>query len=80
MLDRLIFLQYVEHPYTVDRHPAVIDRAHTTKFTPAVYFPAYPGNSAPAGPTCLIFAAAPKTELAAAWREMPREGVAIMAI
>jgi len=28
MLDRLIFLQYVEHSYTVDRHPAVIDRAY----------------------------------------------------
>jgi hypothetical protein len=26
MLDRLIFLQYVEHPSMVDRHPAVIDR------------------------------------------------------
>jgi hypothetical protein len=33
MLDRLIFLEYVEHPYTVDRHPAVIDRARMIKFT-----------------------------------------------
>jgi hypothetical protein len=31
-------------------------------------------------PTCLTFAAAPKTDLAAAWREIPREGVANMAI
>ena len=33
---------------SVDRHPAVINRAQTIKFTLAVYFPAYPGNSAPA--------------------------------
>jgi hypothetical protein len=28
--------------------PAAIDRAQTIELTPAVYFPAYPGNSAPA--------------------------------
>jgi hypothetical protein len=33
---------------SVDRHPAVINRALTIKFTLAVYFPAYLGNSAPA--------------------------------
>jgi hypothetical protein len=33
---------------SVDRHPAVINRAQTINFTLAVYFPAYPGNSAPA--------------------------------
>ena len=33
---------------SVDRHPAVINRAQTIEFTLAVYFPAYPGNSAPA--------------------------------
>src|ERR1700719_1845041 len=32
---------------SVDSHPAVINRAQTIKFTLAVYFPAYPGNSAP---------------------------------
>ena len=30
-------------PPSVDRHPAVINRAQTIKFTLAVYFPAYPG-------------------------------------
>jgi hypothetical protein len=30
-------------------------------------------------PTCRTFVAAPKTELAAAWREIPRDGVAVMA-
>ena len=29
--------------------------------------------------TCRTFVAAPKTELAAAWREIPRDGVAVMA-
>jgi hypothetical protein len=48
MLDRLIFLQYVEHPYRSIATRRVINRAQTIKFTLAVYFPAYPGKSAPA--------------------------------
>jgi hypothetical protein len=38
MLDRLIFLQYVEHPSMVDRHPAVIDRGRQLSSPGSLFF------------------------------------------